>query len=263
VKLFRDVSVAVGLLVSLVAAAPLNVTLEITDYVEMPITGLVDGKGQTDGMLARINSLREEPGRSTRLFVNDLNGPLYILDKATKQLTTYLDFNGRDGRPGLFHKFAFETGYSNGLNSLQFDPDYTRNGKFYTVHIEDPSLPASNLPDNANLPGLDVRGYAATVPIPTPGPVQREGVLIEWTDSNPSNTTFEGSARELMRVPLNTRIHTLADLAFNPAARRGDSDWRVLYIGSGDGGSGEARTGFRMNPQRLDNLVGSCVSFRT
>jgi hypothetical protein len=28
-------------------------------------------------------------------------------------------FNGRDGRPGLFHKFAFETGYANGLNSFQ------------------------------------------------------------------------------------------------------------------------------------------------
>ena len=27
----------------------------------------------------------------------------------------------------------------------------------------------------------------------------REGVLIEWTDSNTSNTTFEGTARELMR----------------------------------------------------------------
>jgi hypothetical protein len=36
------------------------------------------------------------------------------------------------------------------------------------------------------------------------------------------NTTFEGSARELMRVQLNTRIHPLGDLVFNPggAARR-------------------------------------------
>ncbi|HEV2985853.1 MAG TPA: hypothetical protein VGX46_15765 [Vicinamibacterales bacterium] len=90
------------------------------------------------------------------------------------------------------------------------------------MHIEDPAASASSLPDNANLPGLDVHGYVTTTPIATPGPVQREGVLIEWTDSNPSNATFEGSARELMRVPLNTRIHTLADLTFNPrgASRR-------------------------------------------
>jgi TonB family protein len=83
--------------------------------------------------------------------------------------------------------------------------------------------------------------------------------LIEWTDSNLSNTTFEGTARELLRVSLNTRIHTLADLEFNPSARRGDSEWRVLYIGSGDGGSGEAKSSIRMNPQRLDTLVGKVL----
>jgi hypothetical protein len=101
----------------------------------MPITGQPQGKGQTDGMLARINSLREEPGGAKRFFINDLNGPLYILDKSTKTFTTYLDFNGRGSRPGLFHKLAFDTGFAGGLVSMQFDPDYERNGKFYTVHI--------------------------------------------------------------------------------------------------------------------------------
>ena len=258
-NLFRNASVAVSLLALPAAGASPNLTLELQDYVAMPITGRLDGKGQNDGMLARINSLREEPGGATRLFVNDLNGPLYIIDKATKRITTYLDFNGRDGRPGVFHKFAFETGYANGLNSFQFDPDYERNGRFYTVHIEDPSLAASNLPDNTNVSGLNVRGYTTTAPISTPGPIQREGVLIEWTDSDPTNATFEGSARELMRVPLNMRIHTLTDLSFNPTAKRGDSDWRVLYVACGDGGSGEARTSIRTNPQRLDNLVGKIL----
>jgi len=244
----------------LTAGTPPSVTLEIRDYVEFPITGRLDGTGQTDGMLARINSLREEPGANgSRFFVNDLNGPLYIVDKSTRRVTTYLDFNGREGHHGLFHRFAFETGYANGLNSFQFDPDYARNGRFYTVHIEDPSVAGSSGPDNASYPGLNVTGYTATPPITTPGTIQREGVLIEWTDSNPSNTTFEGSARELMRVPLNTRIHTLADLEFDPAARRGDAEWRVLYIGCGDGGSGESRTSIRMNPQRLDNLVGKVL----
>src|SRR5438093_11012765 len=179
----RATGVTIMLAASLLAASDPPVTIDITDYVEMPITGRLDGKGQTDGMLARVNSLREEPGGASRFFVNDLNGPLYILDKATRTFTTYLDFNGRDGRPGLFHKFAFETGYANGLNSFQFDPDYARNGKFYTVHIEDPALSGSNLPDNAGRPGMNLEGYAATPPIPTPGPIQREGVLIEWTDS--------------------------------------------------------------------------------
>jgi hypothetical protein len=258
-RFLRLACLAFGVPALLGAGGPGSVTLEIKDYVEMPITGKLDGKGQTDGMLARVNSLREEPGGANRFFVNDLNGPVYILDKATKQLTTYLDFNGRDGRSGLFHKFAYETGFANGVVSLQFDPDYRRNGKFYTVHLEDPALPGSNVPDNTNFPALNVRGYETTAAIRTPGAIQREGVLIEWTDTKASNTAFEGTAREVMRIQLNTRIHPLGDLVFNPVARRGDAEWRVLYIGCGDGGSGEARTSTRTNPQRLDTLVGKIL----
>src|SRR5213075_2323966 len=103
-----------------------------------------------DNMLARVNSMREEPGRPARFFVNDLNGPLYILDKRTRQITTYLDFNGRDGHRGIFHKLSYDSGFAGGFVSIQFDPDYARNGRFYTVHIEDPALPGSNVPDNAN-----------------------------------------------------------------------------------------------------------------
>jgi hypothetical protein len=237
------------------ASAP-PLTLEVKDYLELPITGKVDGKGQTDGMLARVNALREEPGGANRLFLHDLNGPLYILDKNTKKLSIYLDFNGRQGQSGLFRKFAYETGYANGLVSMQFDPDYRRNGRFYTVHIEDPSVDAPAAPDSTNAPGLNVRGYETTKAIVTPGEILREGVLVEWTDTNTSNGTFEGSARELMRVQLNTRIHPLGDLVFNPAARRGDADWRVLFVGCGDGGSGESRQAIRSNPQRLDTMVG-------
>ncbi len=238
------------------AASPSPLTLEIRNVVELPITGKLDGKGQTDGMLARVNALREEPSGANRLFVHDLNGPLYILDKPSKKLSVYLDFNGREGHTGLFHRFAYETGYANGLVSVQFDPDYRRNGRFYTVHIEDPSVDAPAAPDAASTPGLNVSGYEPTKVIATPGDILRDGVLIEWTDTNIGNTTFEGSARELMRVQLNTRIHPLGDLVFNPAARPGDADWRVLYVGCGDGGSGESRQAIRTNPQRLDTMVG-------
>src|SRR3954463_13518291 len=241
------------------AASGPSLTIELKDVAAVPITGSFDGTGQTDGMLARVNSLREEPGGATRFFVNDLNGPLYILDKGAKTFTTYLDFNGRTGHTGLFHRFAYETGYANGLVCLQFDPDYRRNGRIYTVHIEDPAIDAPAAPDNAHLPGLDVRGYQTTTAVATPGDTQREGVLIEWTDTNTANATFEGSARELLRVRYNTRIHPLGDIVFNPAARPGDPEWRVLYVGSGDGGSGESRLAMRSNPQRLDTLVGKVL----
>ena len=111
--------------VPLLALGPAHdVTLQLREFVEFPITGRIDGTGQTDGMLARINSLREEPGGATRLFVNDLNGPLYIVDKASRRVTTYLDFNGREGHRGLFRRFAYETGYANGLNSFH-KPGYS------------------------------------------------------------------------------------------------------------------------------------------
>ena len=132
-------------------------TLEIRDYLALPITGKLDGTGQTDGMLARVNSFREEPGGTNRFFLHDLNGPLYILDKKTKTLTTYLDFNGRDGRPGVFHKLSYEVGYANGLMSFQFDPDYRANGKFYTVHIEEPAVAGVQPSRQHELHGLERR----------------------------------------------------------------------------------------------------------
>src|SRR4051812_14935369 len=222
-----------------VAASP-ELKIEIKDYAAMPMTGAVDGPGNSAGLLARINFLREEPGGSgKRLFVNDLNGPLYILDKETKKTNIYLDFNGLAGRPGIFHRLAIDQLLASGFISFEFDPDYIHNGKFYTIHLEDPALPASSVPDSRNFPGLNTSGYTVTPPIRTSGSTEREAVVIEWTDTHLSNSTFEGTARELMRLQYSGRIHPMADLIFNPAARPGDPDWRVMYIAAGDGGNGE------------------------
>ncbi len=237
-----------------------DVTLEIRDYATMPMTGKVDGKGQIMGLLARVNFMREEPGVArNRFFVNDLNGPLYILDKKSGKFTPYLNFNGRDGQPGLFRRLPTEAGFGNGFICFTFDPDYAHNGKFYTIHLEDPEVSGSAEPDNTNFPGLKP-GYEVTPAIQTPGPTVREAVLIEWTDTNTQNTTFEGTARELMRLRMNTQIHPMGDLIFNPTAHAGDPDWRVLYIACGDGGSGESKNlEMRSNPQRLDTYVGKIL----
>jgi hypothetical protein len=256
----RTACLAFVVCVSSVPAATAQATLDIEDYVVTPMTGLVDGKGSNELLLSRVNTLREEAGGSTRFFISDLNGPLYIFDKATKRFSLYLNFNGTPGKNGIFRRLTTAQGYGNGLNGFYLDPDYKRNGKFYTVHIEDPAMPGSNLPDNSSVPSLNVSGYATTPAIKTPGPLQNEGVLVEWTDSNPSNATFEGTARELLRVQLNTRSHPMGDLIFNPTARPGDPDWRVLYLECGDGASGESKIAeIRPNPQRLDNLVGKIL----
>ena len=242
------------------SGASSGLTIQIKDYATMPVTGALDGPGNSAGLLARINFLREEPGGGRkRLFVNDLNGALYILDTETRKTTTYLDFNGLPGKPGIFHRLAIDQLLASGFISFEFDPDYAHNGKFYTIHLEDPGMEASNLPDNKSFPRLNTSGYAATPAIPTFGVTEREAVLIEWTDTNISNSTFEGSARELMRVQYTGRIHPMGDLIFNPTARPGDPDWRVMYIAAGDGGNGEQTSDVRSNPQRLDMLVGKIL----
>ena len=251
---------AAGVLLARQAQPTRQLTLDLADYAQMPITGELNGQN-TRGQLARVNFLRDEPG-GRRLFVNDLNGPLYIVDKQTKKFTTYLDFNGAGGRPGLFEKLTFERNFATGLTNFLFDPDYARNGVFYTIHMEDPAVNAPAAPRAGAVAGLDLTGYATTAPIPTPtvdGRIERETVLIEWHDRNPANSTFEGTARELLRVQQPSPIHPMGEMTFNPVARRGDPDWRVMYIGSGDAGTGEQKDARRMNPQRLDTIVGKIL----
>jgi hypothetical protein len=106
------------------ANASAQVALEIKDFVVTPITGSVSGKGSNDVLLSRVNTLREEAGGARRLFISDLNGPLYIFDKATRKFVVYLDFNGTEGKTGLFHRLMVKSGYGNGLNGFYLDPDY-------------------------------------------------------------------------------------------------------------------------------------------
>jgi glucose/arabinose dehydrogenase/mono/diheme cytochrome c family protein len=242
-----------------VQAAP-RLALELEDYAALPITA--DNTDQnTRAQLARVNSLRDEPG-GRRFFVNDLNGPLYILDKQTKAFTKYLDFNGLAERPGLFPKFTYARNFATGLTNVILDPDYARNGVFYTLHMEDPSTHGSAVPRSGVVPGLDLSGYTTTPAVPTPtvnGQIDREVVLVEWTDRNIANATFEGTAREILRVQYPLAPHPLGEMTFNPVARPGDPDYRVMYLGAGDSQSGEQRDSRRLNPQRLDTLVGKIL----
>src|SRR5262249_29062352 len=172
------------LLLALTPAPSDDPAIVISDFAALPITGTVDGEGNNAGALARINTMRQEPSPAGRLFVADLNGPLYILDRATRAATKYLDLNGR-ARGGIFRRFTFETGLASGLISLAFDPDYAKNGRFYTIHLEDVDAGVSAAPDNTSVPGLTVAGYAPTAPVKTPGEDVHEAVLVEWTDTQP------------------------------------------------------------------------------
>jgi Glucose / Sorbosone dehydrogenase len=237
--------------------APAALEAELADYIEMPRATASDGRSQA----ARVNVLIEEPGGG-RLFVAEHGGPLSIIDKTTRQAVTYINFNGSAGAPGLFPKFAPTGGFVSGLMGFVFDPDYRRNGVFYTLHLENPATEAPAAPKGGVLAGLDASRFVVTKPIEMPAngqPLTREGVISEWTDSNIKNATFEGTVREVLRVQLLNAIHPMSDMTFNPTARQGDAEWRVLYISTGDGGTGEQNDVRRLNPQRLDHFGGTII----
>lgn len=263
----HSVRVTSLVLVFLLAAAGLSArqdpdaapfVIELADQAAMPMTGAW-GVGGNLSVVARINFMRQEPVPNGRFFVNDLNGPLYILDRETKLPTLYLDLNGRDGASGIFERLGFPTGLGQGFVSFQFDPDYANNGRFYTVHVEELAAGGSAQPRNTSAPGLQLAGYTTTTPVPVVGEALREGVVVEWTDADISNATFEGTARELLRMQLNLQLHPTGDMIFNPLAKAGDADWRVMYLSVGDGGSGEQKDERRSAPQRLDMMVGKIL----
>jgi hypothetical protein len=278
-------------------AATTPLVVRVNDWAAMPLSGDSTTASGIRGYMARVNFMRPEPG-GLRLWICDLNGNLYLLppggSEATRSTqlldqarnrTAYLDFNGQsatsdaaekayvpnaDGSAttataphGLFPLFTKKQGYANGLVTFEFDPGYVTNGKFYTVHIELVSADgaASRLPVTTRFPGFNAGGYTSTPRINPPanmGTVTRQAVLVEWTDTDRSNLTFEGTAREILRLGYNSHIHPLGDITFNPAAKPDDPEWGVMYLANGDGGSGETNA-TKLHPQRLDTMVGKIL----
>ncbi len=236
--------------------------LLLQDYASVPLSSLTKDSYPAPidyhDELARVNTLHSEPAAaprsSSRFFVNDANGIFYILDKKTKQFTPYIDFGK------VFPKFSTDPGYEGGIVFVVFDPAYAKNGKFYTVHTEKLTETAATAPTNASLPGLKLDGYTTTEPVKPPsGSIVGESVLIEWTDTNIHNSTFEGTAREVLRVQFNRYMHQMDDLLFDPVAKPGSPDYGNLYIAMGDGASGETPGVTHTTPQRLDALQGKIL----
>jgi hypothetical protein len=237
-------------------------TVMLEDYANPPLSSVTHGGANSagsdyKGQLGRVSAMRAEPANAplaaSRVFVDDQNGTIYVLESATKKFTPYLKF------VDIFPKFASDKGAASGLVSITFDPGYAKNGKFYTVHVENPALPGAAAPVNTQLPSLNLNGYSTTDTVnPPAGPVHLESVLVEWTDSNIRNATFEGSARELLRVGFD-RNHPMDETIFNPLAKPGSSDYGNLYIGVGDGAQGETPGPAHTLPQQLNSLLGKIL----
>ncbi|MEW2356670.1 PQQ-dependent sugar dehydrogenase [Spirillospora sp. NPDC029432] len=199
--------------------APAGLGLVVEEVAQLPASTPTPADLVTDPRLKRhnrINYVREMPDGSGRLAVPDLNGRLYLLDKRTKEQKTYLDV-GATFAPDFFSA----QGLGQGFGFVTFHPDYRRNGKFYTVHVEAGEALKTKKPDL------------------TPQPrTAYHGIVNEWTAADPSADAFEGTRRELLRIGFSGRIHGIQQIDFNPNAKRGTADYGKLYVTVGDGGNG-------------------------
>ncbi|MBB5082930.1 PQQ-dependent sugar dehydrogenase [Nonomuraea endophytica] len=203
---------------------PSALTLTLEEFAQFPKTEPVPTP--TDQRLvrwARINYLGQVPDRSGRMFVNDLNGKLYLRDKGTWQ--EYLDV-GATFAPD----FISGRGLGSGFGFVAFHPEFARNGKFYTVHTEAGAALTTKTPDLTPQPNSIVHG-----------------VIDEWTATDPKAGTFEGTRREVLRLGFGSNVHGIQQIDFNPTAGRRDPDYGLLYVAAGDGGRGVTTT----NPQDL------------
>ncbi|MFE6129891.1 PQQ-dependent sugar dehydrogenase [Streptomyces sp. NPDC056437] len=176
----------------------------------------------TDGRLkrwARINHLGELPDHSRRLYVPDLNGKLYLLDRKGRS-HEYLDVGAAAGSDFWSHQ-----GLGSGFGFVAFHPAFARNGIFYTVHTEARAALTDRTPD-----------------LPHPEGTRIHSVITEWTADDPRAATFSGTRREVMRLGFLNTYHTVQEINFNPNARPGEKDYGLLYIAAGDGAAGVGGT---------------------
>lgn len=163
--------------------------------------------------LTRINKmLAVGSGAGERLFMHDLRGKLFEIRNNTPSV--YLDVTT------VLPRFIPEPGLGTGFGSFDFHPEFATNGLFYTTHTE----PAKSAPADFAIGGG--------------APVRLQWVLLEWKANDPRAGAFSGSHRELLRADMYSQIHGFQELTFNPLAKRGDADYGLLYLASGDGGAG-------------------------
>lgn len=193
-----------------------GITLVVEPYAKVPASA-------AQPPLARINKMLPMPG-TDRLFIHDLRGKLYEI--IGDSVRTFLDI------AKLRKDFIEKPGLGTGFGSFAFHPDFASNGLFYTTHTEPPATAPADFAfeDSIN--------------------VTLQWVLMEWRQADPSSDHFSGTGREMMRVNMVTGIHGFQDINFNPLAKKGSSEYGLLYLGIGDGGATGEGYGFVCHDRR-------------
>lgn len=189
-------------------AAPVtksDLRIELEDFVTIPASG--EKMPRT-----RIANMRPHPGQDGTLLVSDQRGIIYRIDKQ-KNVSEFFDI-----RP-LVENFVNEPGLGTGLGSFAFHPDYLNNGLIYITHTE------------------AFKGKPADYQYADSVKVALQWVVSEWKTDDPENKVFKGNRRELIRINVPNIVHGTQDIGFAPGLKKGDKDYGLLYIGTGDGGS--------------------------
>jgi glucose/arabinose dehydrogenase len=153
------------------------------------------------------------------MFAVDMEGAIYIIEHEQLMAEPFLDVARTRGK-AFVHDDT-----EKGLTSLAFHPDYFS-----------PSAPGFGRVYTASTESTDSGIADFETPVPG-GRVSHHDVITEWrVDAENRNRIDPSSRREVFRIAHPFRDHTIGQIAFNPNARRGDSDYGMLYIGVGDGG---------------------------
>ncbi len=186
------------------------ITVGIEEFASLP---------DADGVAARMMLLVDEPGTG-RLFVNDMHGIVYAVSYDGATVTRYLDL--REPRWMLdVEASRRELGFQSFALHPQFgEPGAPGYGKLYTYTDTSNTAPPADF-------------------VPGGGGDTHDTILLEWTAEDAAAADYDGGPpRELLRMEQPFGNHNGGQLAFNPRAAPGDSDFGLLYVGSGDGGSG-------------------------
>lgn len=184
--------------------------VNINEFAEIP-----DHNGEP----ARMMLLVDEPATS-RIFVNDMFGPIYSISYDGSEVHTYIDIDDPKWGVDVQHE-----GRERGFQSFAFHPDFGREGepgygRFYSF---------SDVVDTTSTPDFRPGG----------GDNTHHTVLHEWVAQDASSPTYDGDPpRELIRFEQPFGNHNAGLIAFHPHSEPGDDEYGLLYIGSADGGSG-------------------------
>ncbi len=197
-----------------------DLTLVIEEFLTVPPSSESPPKARIN----KLSPLKTEHGE--RLFIADLRGKLYEI--VASEARTFMDLKVE------LDDFIDNPGWGTGLGSFDFHPEFDTNGLLYTTHTE-PSR-------------TKMADFAIHDSIPT----KLQWVVTEWKINEPSDPKFSGTKREILRADMVGSAHGFQELTFNPLAKKGDSEYGLLYLGIGDGSAALAGYSFLCdNPSKI------------